>query len=294
MTSGRSGDGAGTDRRDGGPGAATRRGGISEGGAAPVLSLRHAAFGYGDRTVVSEVTLDVAPGEVVAVLGPNGAGKSTLVKGLLGLAEHTSGQMRLFGTPAAELADRTRIGYVPQRHTLTASVTATAAEIVGIGRVPHIPWWAPWRALQRENRDIIDGALATVGLAEHARDDVATLSGGQQRRVLIARALAAQPDLFVLDEPTAGVDTGNQQILAAVLGRLAEQGATLLIVTHELAPLAGLVTRAVVVRGGRVVYDGPPDDLPAQERGGDHHHDEPPESHERASTPVTMLPEVRP
>lgn len=255
----------------------------------PAVTMRSAAFGYAERVVVSGVSLEIAPGEVVAVLGPNGSGKSTLVKGLLGLSEHLAGSVELFGTPRERLADRTRVGYVPQRHTLASSVTATAEEIVAIGRVPHHPWWAPWRALSRADRAIVADAVATVGLSDYARHDVSTMSGGQQRRILIARALAARPELFVLDEPTAGVDAGNQRVLATVLQRLVARGATLVVVTHELAALADLVTRAVVVRDGRVCYDGPPDTLAPEDGGLVHHHSSP----SQPSGRPPFVPEVR-
>ena len=235
------------------------------------LQLQRAAFGYGERAVVADVDLTVARGEVVALLGPNGSGKTTLVKGVLGLADHLGGSVTIFGSPRAELTDRTRIGYVPQRHSLSASVTATVEEVVAVGRVPHHPWWAPWRSLSRSDRAIVADAIETVGLADYARHDVATLSGGQQRRVLIARALAAQPELFFLDEPTAGVDVGNQRVLTQVLGRLVERGATLVIVTHELAALRGLFTRAVVIQSGRVTYDGSPGGLAPGAAHVDHH-----------------------
>jgi len=218
-----------------------------------IVALRAASFGYADRAVVSDVTLDIQAGEVVAILGPNGSGKSTLVKGLLGLNDHLSGQVALFGTPFDRFRDHARLGYVPQRHTLSTSVRATVAEIVAIGRLPHQGWLG---RPNREDRRIIQESLAVVGLADRARVDVSTLSGGQQRRVLIARALAAQPDVLIMDEPTAGVDLASQEILSQVLGRLAERGTTMLIVTHELRALHGVLTRIVELDGGRIVFDG--------------------------------------
>jgi len=246
-------------------------------GTAPIIELRHASFGYADRTVVSGATLAIHPGEVVAVLGPNGSGKSTLVRGLLGLNDHLGGDVELFGEPRDSFSDFARLGYVPQRHTLSASVRATVAEIVAVGRLPHHQWWRP---VVRSSRDaaIIDRALDVVGLTDRAHADVATLSGGQQRRVLIARALASDPDVLLMDEPTAGVDTANQQVLSTVLARLAGQGTTMVIVTHELAALSEIVTRIVVVQGGRIVFDGSRDEF-ASRTGEftsslDHHHPE--------------------
>jgi zinc transport system ATP-binding protein len=126
----------------------------------------------------------------------------------------------------------------------------------------------------------VDEALDAVGLRDREREDVTALSGGQQRRVLIARALASRPDLLVMDEPTAGVDAANQRILAEVLAVLAARGTSMLIVTHELAALHDVVTRIVCMDGGHVDYDGTPHDYVATHRGHEagtgHHHDESP------------------
>jgi zinc transport system ATP-binding protein len=222
-----------------------------------IVSLRSASFGYADRAVVSDVTMDIHAGEIVAILGPNGSGKSTLVKGLLGLNNHLGGQVALFGTPIDRFHDHARLGYVPQRHTLSTSVRATVAEIVAIGRLPHQSWLG--RA-NHEDRRIIEESLAVVGLDDRASVDVSTLSGGQQRRVLIARALAAQPDVLIMDEPTAGVDLASQEILSQVLSRLAARGATMLIVTHELQALSRVLTRIVGLDGGRIIFDGTSED----------------------------------
>lgn len=240
----------------------------------PVIALSGAAFGYGERTVVRDIDLTVRRGEVVAVLGPNGAGKSTLVKGLLGLADRQAGTATVLGHDVASAGARAGIGYVPQRHTLASAVRATASEIVTMGRTVRTPWWAPWRTRSAADRRLVAESLAVVGLGDLARHDVATLSGGQQRRVLIARALASRPDVFLMDEPTAGVDQGHQQVLVAVMRRLVERGATLVIVTHEVDALAEIVTRAIVVRGGRVEQDCAPAQLTADAQAHTHHEGE--------------------
>lgn len=223
--------------------------------APPVLDLRRASFGYAGRPVLEDVTLHIAPGEVVALLGPNGSGKSTLVRGLLGLTEHLSGHAEVLGTPLDRFRDRSRIGYVPQRHTLSGSVRSTVREVVATGQLADRPWW---RVPSRADRDVVTRALDTVGLDDRARDDVSTLSGGQQRRVLIARALAARPDVLIMDEPTAGVDAASQDVLAAVLHRLAGMGVTMIVVTHELAALRGIVDRIVELELGAIHFDGTP------------------------------------
>jgi zinc transport system ATP-binding protein len=247
----------------------------TEGGDA-VVQMRGISVGYGDRPAIRDVDFTLHAGEVVALLGPNGAGKSTLVRGLLGLAPLMGGTLDLFGVPAAQFRQRYRLGYVPQRHTIVGGVPSTVWEVVASGRLPRK---RPFVPLGAQDRDVVAAAINTVGLTERADVNVAKLSGGQQRRVLIARALAAEPDVLVMDEPTAGVDAANQEILAATLRELVTRGSTLLLVAHELGPLEPLIGRVVVMRDGRVRYDGPPlvggeGAYHDQNLGdGDHHHD---------------------
>ena len=214
-----------------------------------VLELRGAAFGYRHRPVLRGVDLTVRRGEVLAVRGPNGAGKSTLVRGLLGLSEVLAGEVRLFGQPAGRFRDWHRVGYVPQRSTVVGSVPVTVRELVSSGRLAQV---GPWRRFREVDRCAVDCALEGVGLAGFDRRPVAELSGGQQRRALVARALAGDPELLVLDEPTAGVDTDNQRVLAATLAGLAETGIAVVVVVHETGPLAPVITRTVTVGGAAV------------------------------------------
>ncbi|MQA98337.1 MAG: ATP-binding cassette domain-containing protein [Streptosporangiales bacterium] len=207
------------------------------------------------RPVLRGVDLRVPAGEVLTVLGPNGSGKSTLVRALLGLVRLTSGSVTVHGTPPTRFRDWARIGYVPQRLSAGGGVPATVREVVASGRVARRRRLRPASAADRA---AVNEALAAVGLSDRAGESVQELSGGQQQRVLIARALAGEPDTLVLDEPTAGVDAENQQALAATLGEVAARGATVVLVAHELGPLAGVVTRSVVLSDGRVVHDGPP------------------------------------
>ncbi|CAN5411399.1 metal ABC transporter ATP-binding protein [soil metagenome] len=251
----------------------------ARGTTAPVVSTRAAAFGYAGHAVVSDVTLQMATGEVLALLGPNGSGKSTLVQGLLGLSEHLAGDVEVLGQPVTRHSDRSRLGYVPQRHTLSGSVRSTVREVVSTGRLPHRPWWRP---ATRVDAAHVDEALEKVGLTDRAATDVATLSGGQQRRVLIARALVGEPALLIMDEPTAGVDHASQEGLVQVLRRLVDASVTMLVVTHELAALEGIVDHIVEMEAGLVGYDGAPRGYARHlesvvhraHRGGGDHHDE--------------------
>jgi zinc transport system ATP-binding protein len=221
------------------------------------VEVRNAAVAYGSREVLRGVDLIVEPGEVVAILGANGSGKSTLVRAILDLVPLTAGSVRLFGVERHSAAMRRnwqRIGYVPQRLGAGGGVPATVGEVVASGRLGRRGLLRPAGA---RDRAAISTALISVGLADRVHDPVASLSGGQQQRTLIARALAAEPDLLVLDEPTAGVDAASQDAFAAALRGFAAGHGTVLLVAHELGPLEPLVTRAVVVHNGTVAHDGP-------------------------------------
>jgi zinc transport system ATP-binding protein len=250
----------------------------------PVVRLHDVTVGYGDRPVVRDADLVVHDGEVVAVLGANGSGKTTLVRGLLGLATVMRGEVEILGRPVRTRRDRARIGYVPQRHTVGGAVPSTVREVVSSGRLPRLGLLGRQRA---HDRTVVREAIEAVGLGDLASTDVAELSGGQQRRVLIARALAAEPDVLVMDEPTAGVDQASQQALAGTIRTLAARGVPMIVVTHEVGPLAGVLTRAIVVQDGRITYDGPPPSGPAHE--SDHHHHLPDAHAPQSSGPAGWL-----
>jgi zinc transport system ATP-binding protein len=220
-----------------------------------VFDLRDACVSLGGREILHEVSVHVDVGEFVAVLGANGSGKTTLVRALVGLVPLSAGALEIFGTPIARFRDWPRLGYVPQRLSVGGGVPATVREVVASGRTGRARRLRP---LGRADHAAIDHALEDVGLLHRAKDPVATLSGGQQQRVLIARVLAGEPDVLVLDEPTAGVDADSQDTLAGALGHLSQQGGSVVLVAHELGPLAGLIGRAIVMSNGRVASDGPP------------------------------------
>jgi len=242
----------------------------------PVVDVEHAVVSYGGRAVLEDVSLAVAPSEVVAILGANGSGKSTLVRSALGLIPLTRGDVRLFGEPLRKFRGWRRIGYVPRRVGAGGGVPATVGEVVASGRLARRGLLRPARSADRR---AVDDALTAVGLADRVREPVSTLSGGQQQRVLIARALAGAPELLVLDEPTAGVDAASQEAFAGALRRFVERGGTVLFVAHELGPLRPLITRAVVVHHGSIIHNGR-----VPEPAG--HHAEPDHDHVHPHGPV--------
>ncbi len=236
-----------------------------------VVEVAGGAVSLGGRPILRGIDLTVRRGEVVALLGSNGSGKSTLVKAVVGLNPTTSGEIRLFGTPLPVFTEWSRLGYVPQRSTIAQGVPSSVWEVVASGRMSRR---RPLMPLRRVDRDAIDAAIEQVGLTDRVKHQVSTLSGGQQQRVLIARTLAGQPELLVLDEPNAGVDLASQYDIAETLAALATGGATILVVLHELGPFEPLITRAIAMRDGRITYDGPPDGVaPVHDHG--HHHPAP-------------------
>jgi zinc transport system ATP-binding protein len=235
----------------------------------PVLEFSNADIGYDGRTAVAGFTATVGSGEVVAILGANGSGKSTIVRGLFGLAAQYGGTIRIFGIDRDRYKDWRSIGYVPQLHTIGIGVPSTVTEVVMSGRLSQLP---PWRRLGLADRRAVADAIEAVDLTDQARTPVGKLSGGQQRRVLIARALATQPHVLVLDEPTAGVDAASQEAFARTLAGLIDRGSTVVLVAHELGPVAPLISRVIVMRGGAKAFDGPPENTPEAVLGGDAHH----------------------
>ncbi|HEV8250279.1 MAG TPA: metal ABC transporter ATP-binding protein [Gaiellaceae bacterium] len=234
------------------------------------VELKGVEFGYpaGPR-VLRNVDLAVRPGEFVAIAGPNGGGKTTLLRLALGLERPSAGTARLFDEPADRTSHRSRIAYLAQRSQLGIEAPATVREVVGAGRVPR-------RGLLRRPSEIdraaVAAAIRRVGLAERAGVPFSTLSGGQQQRALIAKALASDPDLLVLDEPTLGVDVDAQEAIASLLGQLhRDLAVTILFVSHEFGAVERLVDRLVLVRGS-IVFDGDPTQLPASWHDPSHVH----------------------
>ncbi|MFN2467644.1 MAG: metal ABC transporter ATP-binding protein [Gaiellaceae bacterium] len=218
------------------------------------------SFAYGSRPpTLRAVDLAVRPGEFVAIAGPNGGGKTTLLRLALGLERPTLGEVRLFGEPARACSRRERLGYLPQRPRLELAAPTTVREVVAAGRLGRAGLLGPLRAADRR---YVEEAIERVGLGGQTSTPIARLSGGQLQRALLAKALAGEPELLVLDEPTTGVDSEAQDALAAFLDRVhRELGVTILYVSHEFGAVERFVERLVLIRGG-VVFDGSPSALP--------------------------------
>lgn len=225
------------------------------------------AYQHG-HLVLRNVELEIEAGEFVAIAGPNGGGKTTLLRLALGLERPTAGCVGLFGEPPERFRNRARLGYLAQRAQVGVQAPATVREVVAAGRAPlH-----PLGRLSAADREAIDEAMERVGVTALAKRSLTRLSGGQQQRAFIAKALACEPKLLALDEPTAGVDVAAQEALAELLARLhRELGVTILYVSHEFGAIEHVVERLLLVRE-RLVFDGPPAALPGLWHDPSHAH----------------------
>jgi len=221
------------------------------------VELRDAAVSRGGREIVTDVTLQIGPGEFVSVLGPNGAGKSTLMQAVLGVLPLARGTAAVFGRPPAQA--RGQIGYLPQRRAFDASARLRGVDIVGLG-LDGTRWGLPLaltsaaRARRREERRRVAEVVELVGASRYAERPIGQLSGGEQQRLLIAQALARRPRLLILDEPLDSLDLPNQAGVAALVsGICREQGVAVLLVAHDVNPLLHYVDRVVYIAGGRAV-----------------------------------------
>ncbi|WP_435095033.1 metal ABC transporter ATP-binding protein [Halorubrum sp. N11] len=220
----------------------------------PLVEARDLTFGYAAVPVVEDVNLRVDRGEYVGIVGPNGSGKSTLLRLLLGLHEPDSGTAELLGHPARAFAERERVGYVAQDVTEDEKrMPITVSEVVLMGRFPH----AGFGRVTAEDRKLTREALRTVGIEHLADREITALSGGQRQRTYIARALAGEAELLVLDEPTVGVDAESVDAFFELLDGLVADGLTVLLVEHDIGAVIEHASR-VVCLNREVYFDGDP------------------------------------
>lgn len=216
------------------------------------LDVRGLTAGYGARPAIDGVTFAVPPGEMVGIVGPNGAGKSTLFKAILGLIPVSRGQILLHEADAG--GQRAMMGYLPQLDDIQRTFPVSVADVVMMGRYPRVGWM---RRPRPEDRSAVLEALERVDLVNHANTQIGRLSGGQIQRVLLARVLAQDPHVLLLDEPVSGVDTTTQHAIFAVLERLRDAGKTVVVATHDLNCVIERFDRVMCLSGRLVAY-GPP------------------------------------
>lgn len=209
-----------------------------------VLAVSNLSAGYpGDRRAVNNVSFEVMPGERIAVIGPNGAGKSTLFKAIVGLIPFTEGQISIHGEDCR--GSHNMVGYVPQHEAIDWSFPATVFDVVMMGRTRKIGWF---RLPGKRDRNYIHELLERLSISHLSNRQIGQLSGGQKRRVFIARALAQETDVLLLDEPFNGVDVQAEQEIMGTLDLLAEQHITVLLATHNLDKAATDFDRMLLLK----------------------------------------------
>lgn len=216
---------------------------------APAVDVRGLAVERGGRTVIADLDLAIDRGDVTGLLGPSGCGKSTLIRCLAGVQVVAGGTVEVLGSPAGSAPNRRRVAYVTQASSVYPDLTieqnlAYFAAVHGVGG------------------ETIDAALTTVDLVDHRHDVTADLSGGQRTRVSLAAALLASPDVYLLDEPTVGLDPVLRRDLWAMFARLAADGAALLVSSHVMDE-ADRCDRVLLMRDGAIIADDTPDGLRA-------------------------------
>jgi len=217
------------------------------------LDVDAVSAGYpGDRFAIENMTFSVQAGERVAIIGPNGAGKSTLFKAIVGLVPFTRGHISIHGEDCR--TSHNMVGYVPQHGEIDWSFPVTVRDVVMMGRTRQIGWVLP--PLPRDHRAVTD-LLEKLSLSSVANRQIGELSGGQRRRVFIARALAQETDVLLMDEPFTGVDTTAEQEIMRTLDILTESGITILLATHDLSRAAESFDKMLLVNRQAIAYGTP-------------------------------------
>ena len=214
------------------------------------IQIHDMTIAYHKKPVLWDVDLDVPEGKLVGIIGPNGAGKSTMIKAVMDLVPKASGWVKIYGKDYGEM--RKIIGYVPQRESVDWDFPISALDVVLMGRYGHIGWM---RRPGKEDRRLARESLDKVGMGDFAERQISQLSGGQQQRVFLARALAQDARIYMMDEPFAGVDAATERAIIDIMVTLREQGKTILVVHHDLQTVTEYFNW-VIMLNMRVVASG--------------------------------------
>jgi manganese transport system ATP-binding protein len=220
----------------------------------PIISVTGLAVRYGTVQALSDVSLELLPGRIIGVIGMNGSGKSTLFASIMGTVKVAGGTVRLFGDDPARARRNNLVSYVPQSEAVDWDFPISVSDVVMTGRYGRLGLTRRPRAV---DRDSVARAIERVGLSELADRQIGELSGGQRKRVFVARGIAQEASLMLLDEPFAGVDKGSEHTIIQLLRTLADEGRGILISTHDLAGVPELCDEVVLLKN-RVLFHGPP------------------------------------
>lgn len=218
-----------------------------------IIEIKNLNFSYGDKSIIKDVSFNIHRGDYIGIIGPNGGGKTTLVKLILGLLKPDSGSVSLFGEPCAKFKNWPKIGYVAQKVTnFDSKFPATVNEVVSMGRFSQR---GLLKSLNKTDKSQVSQALQEVEMSEYKNRLIGNLSGGQQQRVFIARALAQQPEIIFLDEPTSGVDLASQEKFYELLKKLnSKLNITLVLISHDIDAITKEVTEIVCINQSLIFY----------------------------------------
>ncbi|WP_108501019.1 manganese/iron ABC transporter ATP-binding protein [Paracoccus indicus] len=218
------------------------------------LQVRDLTVAYRNgHTALGDASFEVPQGSVTALVGVNGAGKSTLFKALMDLLPHASGLVRIMGLPVRQALAQNLVAYVPQAEEVDWSFPVLVEDVVMMGRYGHMGFL---RRAKPADRKAVDEAMARVGISEYRHRQIGELSGGQKKRVFLARALAQEARVILLDEPFTGVDVQTEQAIIALLRQMRDEGRVMLVSTHDLGSVPEYCDRVVLVKG-TVLASGP-------------------------------------
>jgi zinc transport system ATP-binding protein len=230
----------------------------------PIFDVKNLSFVVKEQTILSNISFEIFPSEYIAIIGPNGGGKTTLVRMLLGLEKPTNGEVKIYGKGLSHFNEWHKIGYVPQRASLVdGSFPATVLDIVNMGRTSQRGLFS---TLSKSDRAFVHDAMQKMDILDLADKMVGTLSGGQRQRVMIARALASNPKILILDEPNTGVDVASQKNFYALLRELNKKdGITIVFITHDIGVIADDIARLFTINQKAIICNNPKQILSCEE-----------------------------
>tara|TARA_Y100000310_G_scaffold246052_1_gene251163 strand:- start:4631 stop:5371 length:741 start_codon:yes stop_codon:yes gene_type:complete len=213
------------------------------------IDVKNLTVSYDKNPVIRSISASIKPKQVVGVIGPNGAGKSTFLKAIMGLLQLDSGSISVFGENISKARDK--VAYVPQRSEIDWDFPVIVRDVVMMGRYKHLGWV---RKPKKEDHKIVDESLQQLGMQDFSERQIGELSGGQQQRVFLARALAQQTDILMLDEPFVGVDAATENSILDLMGKLKDVGKTIVVVNHDLSNVVKRYDSLMLINQRLVAY----------------------------------------
>lgn len=214
-----------------------------------VISVKNLTVSYQKKPAIKSINLKITEGSIVGIIGPNGAGKSTLIKAILGLLPYDTGEVKIFGKNLDE--SRKRISYIPQREQFDWDFPINVEDVVMMGRYSHLGMFS---FPGKKDKEIVQEKIQKVGMQDFRSRQIRNLSGGQQQRIFLARALAQESDIYLMDEPFVGVDAKTERTIFDLMNELKEQNKTILVVHHDLGKVTEYFDKLILINQTLVAY----------------------------------------